>query len=101
LAANILGWSLPASLLALSDDLALNKPNPDKLLAICALLQSRQTIFVGDSRDDYELVQNAKKDFPGRIDFAGIGPNSPPWNAGGLQFDSIEHLLTEIEVRNA
>ena len=101
LATNMLGWSLPASLLALSDDLALNKPNPKKLLAICALMKSEQIIYAGDSRDDYELVQNAKNKFQGRIDFAGIGPTRPPWNVGGLQFESIAQLLTEIEVHNA
>ena len=100
-AAEMLGWALPPELLALGDDTALNKPHPDQLLAICERLGGERVIYAGDSRDDYDLVLNAKKNFPGQIDFAGISPIRPPWNAGGLQFESIEHLLTEIEVRNA
>lgn len=100
LASDTLGWSLPEGLMALFDDPELNKPNPKNLLAICALLESNQTLYAGDSRDDYELVKNATREFPEKIVFAGIGPRRPPWNTGGLQFKSMEHLLSEIEVYN-
>ncbi len=96
-AADMLGWSLSPDLVALSDDPALNKPNPEKLLAICALLGSERVVYAGDSLDDYELIRNAREPFPGQIDFAGIGPVRPAWNDAELQCTNIEELLTVIE----
>jgi len=100
LASNMLGWSLPEGLMALFDDPKLIKPNPENLLAICTLLESKQTLYAGDSRDDYELVRNATRALPEKIVFAGIGRQRQPWNSGGLQFKNMQHLLSEIEVRN-
>ena len=97
LAFELLGWQLPDEQVAVSDDPALDKPNPAKLAAILRHLASRKAILAGDSRDDLELVKNARQKGLA-VDFAFIGHQPAPWSWEGPVFPSVDIMLNQIEV---
>ncbi|UCD38186.1 MAG: HAD-IA family hydrolase [Fidelibacterota bacterium] len=92
-----LGWRLPPEQLAVSRDMSLDKPNPAPLLAILAHLASEEALYAGDSRDDLELVRNARE-AGARVDFCFIGAPPAPWSEVELAFNSVNDLLDSIEV---
>ncbi len=97
LAFELLGWRLPDEQVAVSDDPAFDKPHPANLMAILQRLGSRQAILAGDSRDDRELVNNARQKGVA-VDFCFIGPLPPPWPGDGYLFPSVTEMLNQIEV---
>ncbi len=97
LAFELLGWRLPDEQVAVSDDPAFDKPNPAKLAAILQRLGSRIAILAGDSRDDLELVNNARQKGLA-VDFAFIGHQRAPWSWDGPMFPSVDIMLNQIEV---
>ncbi len=97
LAFELLGWRLPDEQVAVSDDPAFDKPNPAKLTAILRRLGSCKAILAGDSRDDLELVNNARQKGVA-VDFGFIGPPPAPWPWDGHMFPSVDKMLNQIEV---
>ncbi len=97
LAFELLGWRLPDEQVAVSDDPAFDKPNPVNLMAILRRLGSRKAILAGDSRDDLELVNNARQKGV-VVDFCFIGPPPAPWPWDGHMFPSVDKMLNQIEV---
>ncbi len=97
LAFELLGWRLPDEQVAVSDDPAFDKPNPANLMAILQRLGSRQAILAGDSRDDLELVNNARQKGVA-VDFCLIGTRPAPWPWDGHMFPSVDKMLNRIEV---
>ena len=97
LAFELLEWRLPDDQVAVSDDPAFDKPNPAKLAAILQRLGSRKAILAGDSRDDLELVNNARQKGLA-VDFAFIGHQRAPWSWDGPMFPSVDIMLNQIEV---
>lgn len=100
LAIDTLGWTVAEGRIALAGDPALNKPDPERLLAICSLLGSNNVIYAGDSRDDYDLIQNARRHFSGQIDFACIAVDNPTWNNSDACYSNLQVLMNNIEVYN-
>ncbi|UCH09155.1 MAG: HAD-IA family hydrolase [Fidelibacterota bacterium] len=98
LAFQLLGWRLPPEQVAISDDPAFDKPNPVRLLAILRRLASRQALFVGDTRDDLELVRNARRE-GAAIDFCYIGFSPAPWPEVAHEYPSVLNMLEHIEVQ--
>ena len=88
---------MPDEQVAVSDDPALDKPNPAKLAAILRHLASRKAILAGDGRDDLELVKNARQKGLA-VDFAFIGYQPAPWSWEGPMFPSVDIMLNQIEV---
>jgi HAD superfamily hydrolase (TIGR01548 family) len=99
LAFQLLGWRLPTEQVACSTMTALDKPNPEPLLAILDRLESRKAIYAGDGRDDLELVLNASRT-GASVDFCYIGSDSPPWHGVELAFPMVSEMLNNIEVQN-
>ncbi len=97
LAFELLGWRLPDEQVAVSDEPAFDKPNPANLMAILQRLGSRKAILAGDSRDDLELVNNARQKGVA-VDFGFIGPPPAPWPWDGHMFPSVDKMLNRIEV---
>lgn len=62
LAFELLGWRLSDGVVAVSDDPQLDKPNPAKLKRVIENLQSEYPLYVGDVRDDLELVKNYRQE---------------------------------------
>ncbi len=97
LAFELLGWRLPDEQVAVSDDPAFDKPHPANLMAILQRLGSRKAILAGDSRDDLELVNNARQKGVA-VDFSLIGTRPAPWPWDGHMFPSVDKMLNRIEV---
>jgi HAD superfamily hydrolase (TIGR01548 family) len=95
----LLGWRLPSERVAISDDPAYDKPNPARLLVILRQLASRRALFVGDTRDDLELVRNACRE-GSTIDFCYIGSSPTPWSEVPHQYPSVLTMLENIEVKH-
>jgi len=68
-----LGWSLPDPLVAWSDTPGLDKPNPTKLIRIVEKLGAAKPVYVGDTRDDLELVKNYRRVTGHDMDFCLVG----------------------------
>jgi phosphoglycolate phosphatase-like HAD superfamily hydrolase len=68
-----LGWSLPEAVVAWSDDPALDKPNPAKLTRIIENLGAQAPVYIGDTRDDLELVRNYRRRTGRPLDFCLVG----------------------------
>jgi phosphoglycolate phosphatase-like HAD superfamily hydrolase len=98
LAFELLGWRLPDEQVAVSNDPAFDKPNPAKLTAILNRMQSRKALFVGDTRDDLELVMNAQQSDGGELDFGYVGPIPCPWPEVAIMAPDVTELLKTIEV---
>ncbi len=86
-----LGWSLPDTLVAWSDDPDLDKPNPSKLIRIVERLGADKPVYVGDTRDDLELVKNYRRLTRRDMDFCLVG------NLKGLEgFDLYYQKVTDF-----
>lgn len=86
-----LGWSLPEKVVAWSDDPNLDKPNPIKLIRIINNLGAGQPVYIGDTRDDLELVKNYQQETGRAMDFCYIGSRD------GIQdFDLNYRNVTEF-----
>ncbi len=94
----VLGWRLPWERVAVSDDPYLDKPNPARLLELISQLPVGNTLYVGDSRDDLLMVENARA--RSRIDFGLIGTNRVDWPGITLRAPDVTKLLQTIEVTN-
>lgn len=94
----LLGWRVPAEQLAVSDDPALDKPNPQKLVAILAGMESRKALYVGDARDDLELVSKAQSTWNGALQFGYVGPAPCPWPEVRIVAADVAELIGRIEV---
>ncbi|MFQ6677602.1 MAG: HAD family hydrolase [Fidelibacterota bacterium] len=73
LAFKILGWELPWERVAFSDIPAFNKPNPAYLVRIMNRMNCQYPVFLGDSRDDLELVKNYINQTGNPMDFCCVG----------------------------
>ncbi len=100
LAFELLGWRLPDEQVAVSDNPAFDKPNPAKLAAILNRMQSRKALFVGDTRDDLELVMNIQQSGGGAVIFGYVGPLPCPWTEVAITAPDVTELLKTIEVAN-
>lgn len=78
----ILGWELPDSRVAISDNPKLDKPNPEKLLNMVSKMSCQSPIYFGDSIDDYLLVKNFNEQSKTHMEFCCVGENNqiPVWN---------------------
>ena len=76
LAFDLLGWQLPYEVVAYSDDPSLDKPNPTKLKRIIDNLGCKHPVYVGDGRDDLELVKNYRNATQRFLDFCLIRSNN-------------------------
>ncbi len=94
----VLGWRLPWERVVVSADPHLDKPNPVRLLELISLLPAGNTLYVGDSRDDLLMVENARAH--SRIDFGLIGTNRADWPGITLRAPDVTNLLQTIEVTN-
>ena len=94
----LLGWRVPAEQLAVSDDPALDKPNPQKLVAILAGMESRKALYVGDARDDLELVSKAQSTWHGALQFGYVGPAPCPWPEVRIVAADVAELIERVEV---
>ena len=72
----ILGWDLPKSRVAVSDNPKLDKPNPTKLMQIIGELDSQNPIYFGDRIDDFLLVKNFNEQSAIQMKFCCVGKNS-------------------------
>ena len=73
LAFEILGWRLPKSLIAYSDNPDLDKPNPQKLIKIVSELNGCAPIYFGDTMDDLDLVKNYCSQTGKQMEFCLVG----------------------------
>ncbi len=73
LAFELLGWRLPDGVVAVSDDPQLDKPNPAKLKQLIENLQCEYPLYIGDVRDDLELVRNYRRETGRPLDFCLVG----------------------------
>ena len=71
----LLGWRLPDGVVAVSDDPLLDKPNPAKLKCVIKNLQREYPLYVGDVRDDLELVKNYRQETGRPLSFCLVGRN--------------------------
>jgi len=78
----ILGWELPDSRVAISDNPKLDKPNPEKLLNVVSNVNCQSPIYFGDSIDDYFLVKNFNEQSNLQMTFCCVGENNqiPTWD---------------------
>lgn len=94
----LLGWQPPPEQVAVADDPAFDKTNPAKLVAMLNRMQSRKALFVGDTRDDLQLVINAQQSDGGELDFGYVGPFPCPWPEVEIMAPNVTELLESIEV---
>lgn len=94
----LLGWQPPPEQVAVADDPAFDKTNPVKLVAMLSHMQSRKALFVGDTRDDLELVINAQQSDGRELDFGYVGPFPCPWPEVEIMAPKVTDLLESIEV---
>jgi len=73
LAFNILGWELPQERVTFSDIPEFDKPNPERLIHMIQKMKSNHPVFLGDSRDDLELVKNYIDQTGKILDFCCVG----------------------------
>jgi phosphoglycolate phosphatase-like HAD superfamily hydrolase len=73
---SILGWELPDSRVAVSDNPTLDKPNPENLMNIINELACHSPIYFGDSIDDYLLVKNFNEQSKMQMKFCCVGNNN-------------------------
>lgn len=99
LAMNLLGWRLPDSVIAYSDDPSLDKPNPDKLRQIIKNIGCKNPLYVGDGRDDLELAKNYLHATGNLLDFCLIKSenNISEFN---LIFESVGELFEKLEINH-
>ena len=94
----LLGWQPPPEHVVVADDPAFDKTNPAKLVAMLNRMHSRKALFVGDTRDDLELVMNARQAHRGQLDFGYVGPFPCPWPEVEIMAPKVTELLETIEV---
>ncbi len=97
----LLGWQPPPEQVVVADDAAFDKTNPAKLVAMLNRMQSRKALFVGDTRDDLQLVINAQQSDGGELDFGYVGPFPCPWPEVEIKAPNVTELLETIEVTHA
>ena len=99
LAFELLGWNLPNRVVAVSDDPELDKPNPTKIIDIIEELNCNYPVYLGDTRDDLELVKNYRLQTGKKMDFCLI---DSPYNISGydLKMPSTEYMLNTMERKN-
>ena len=92
-----LHWSLTDKVIAWSDDPALDKPNPSKLIGVIQNLKTHQPVYLGDTRDDAELVKNYRCETGRGMDFCLIG-NSDSQIEYDLSYASVSDFFNNEEI---
>ncbi|MFC1747162.1 HAD family hydrolase [Candidatus Neomarinimicrobiota bacterium] len=100
LAFEVLGWRLPSDRVACSDNPIFDKPNPVKFLGLLGRMMARRALYVGDSRDDYEMVKRARQESRLEIDFAYVGRIPCPWPDVALVVPDAVTLIKMVEVKH-
>lgn len=78
---------------------ALDKPNPAKLITVAGNLKSNQPVYLGDSRDDLDLVKNYKAVTGDPMDFCHIGEEPAPEGCD-LSFRSVNEFLDQWRIQH-
>lgn len=99
LAFKLLGWEIPAQRVAISDDAQLDKPNPKKLISIINTMGSENPVFLGDTRDDMELVKNVVRETGKQMDFCCVG-NQNGINDFDYQVETVLQFFEKMETAN-
>tara|TARA_B100000029_G_scaffold461611_1_gene493530 strand:- start:9044 stop:9856 length:813 start_codon:yes stop_codon:yes gene_type:complete len=99
LAFELLGWTLPNSVVAVSETPELDKPNPTKIIHIIEKLNCNYPVYLGDTRDDLELVKNYRLQTGGKMDFCLIESHYKI-NDYDLTMPSAEFMLNTMEQKN-
>lgn len=99
LAFKLLGWKISSQRVAVSDDAQHDKPNPTKLIGIINTMGSERPVFLGDSRDDMELVNNFARETGKQMDFCCVG-NQNGINKYDIHVDSVSEFFEKMENGN-
>ncbi len=99
LAFELLGWDLPVDAVAISDDPDLDKPNPQKLSSVIGYLGCQKPVYVGDARDDLELVKNYRQSTGLPLDFFLIKSQNKILDYDRC-FESVPEMLTQIGINH-
>ena len=97
LAYELLGWELRSERVSTADMPGLAKPNPQAIIRIVNELDCASPLYIGDSRDDHALVENARTAGLD-CDFCYIGKTVPPWRGVDITIESVTELLKLLEV---
>ena len=99
LAFELLNWRIPGAYSAFSDNPALDKPNPAKLIKVIEKLEGFHPVYLGDSKDDLDLVKNYRAVTGSPMDFCFIGKENVIEECN-LSFGSVNEFLDEWGIQN-